>query len=296
MSMMQPAEEWRVLSARIEGLMRASELAASVLKIRTSDEYRVVEDFLVPEMNTLVQELRQFKTEHVGTLPREAASSLDRFLTKWQKQPTVNEVEQRLLLAVRLGVFRSEFEFLLSDSELLATSATERTFEHLNRLLTVDDQVRARWKSAFEESGEVACERLGAVHLLHHGIWAFKVGTKDAATDLVFDEPIEPYLSQARRVAHALVLTEWKTVKDKGEIEKKAGEARKQAEQYAGGALGGLELRSTRYVVLVSRDDIDEAPPDVMGAGGVRYRHIAIPIERPTPSKIARLPHNPLKP
>ena len=53
---------------------------------------------------------------------------------------------------------------------------SERAFLHLRRLLAVDRDVRAKWKAAYEgKQGEVACEALGAVHLLSHGIYAFKV-------------------------------------------------------------------------------------------------------------------------
>jgi hypothetical protein len=91
---------------------------------------------------------------------------------------------------VPLAAFRSEFEYLLQDHEVESRSAVELAFEHLRRLIVVDDQVRKKWQAGFEQH-ETHCERLGSVHLLSHGIWAFKVATGGAATDLVFPEPIE---------------------------------------------------------------------------------------------------------
>jgi hypothetical protein len=52
-----------------------------------------------------------------------------------------------------------------------------------------DSSIRQKWRNAFDE-GEVACEKLGGVHLLLHGIWAFKVHTPEERTDLVLQEPI----------------------------------------------------------------------------------------------------------
>lgn len=45
---------------------------------------------------------------------------------------------------------------------------SKRAFLHLQRLLAVDADIRAKWKGAFEaeHKGELSCEKLGAVHLL----------------------------------------------------------------------------------------------------------------------------------
>jgi hypothetical protein len=157
----------------------------------------------------------------------------------------------------------------------------------LQRLLAVDDDVRSKWKAAFER-GEVRCEQLGAVHLLSHGIFAFKINADGARTDLVFpDEPIEA--SVTRRGIEGLVLTEWKLA-DAGNATDRFEEARRQAELYRQGPLVGTELAGYRYAIAVSLTDLPrEAMLDDMEIGGVVYRHINISIEPRSPSVRARL-------
>jgi hypothetical protein len=57
----------------------------------------------------------------------------------------------------------------------------------------------------------------------------------------------------SRRIARALVLTEWKLVKKPNDSDEIANQARSQVRSYAAGLLGDLELKRTRYVVLVTK-------------------------------------------
>jgi len=111
---------------------------------------------------------------------------------------------------VQLAAFDTEMSFLLSDVQQHLRSRSERAFAHLQRVIVVDQQFREKWKSALRE-GEVACEKLGAVHLLLHGIWAFKVDAAGERTHLVFQDPAGDLLAE-QHYADALVLTEWKTL------------------------------------------------------------------------------------
>ena len=88
---------------------------------------------------------------------------------------------------------------------------------------------------------------VGAVHLLWHGIFAFKIDANRGRTDLVFGEP----LGDQETYADALVLTEWKKA-TKSDASKKFGEATSQAEIYARGPLAGNELHAYRYAVVVT--------------------------------------------
>jgi hypothetical protein len=149
----------------------------------------------------------------------------------------------------------------------------------------VEDDVRNKWWKAYS-TRETACEKLGAVHLLAHGIWAFKVNAPGSATDLVFGDPIEGHSPVMRRAARALVLTEWKLVRNPGEIKAKAEEARGQTNFYSTGVLGDIELKGTRYIVLVCEPDLSTS--DDVKSGIVTYRHIIIPIGPESPSVAAR--------
>lgn len=160
---------------------------------------------------------------------------------------------------------------------------SERAFIHLQRSIAVDEQLRTRWQTAFT-THETACERLGSVHLLLHGIWAFKLNAEKARTDLMFEEPLPP-AGKIEKAATGLVLTEWKRCL-KGDGRDEFEEAVRQCKEYSTGPLGGFELRSHRYAVVVSNDRLTE-PPDIV-EGPTRYRHINIAVNPSTPSKPAR--------
>jgi hypothetical protein len=90
-------------------------------------------------------------------------------------------------------------------------------------------------------------------------------------------------LASSHTAGNALVLTEWSwCAKDI----RKAAEARAQAKLYAAGVLGGLELKRTRYIVLVMVVAAG-APSDVIESG-VTYRHVLVAINPKDPSKAAR--------
>jgi hypothetical protein len=86
----------------------------------------------------------------------------------------------------------------------------------------------------------VACEKLGAVHLLLHGIWAFKVNAAGKRTELVFQEPVSDG-GAGPQYADGLVLTEWKLAPDGAA--KHFKNARSQARRYAQGSLAGNDWR-----------------------------------------------------
>jgi len=279
-------QQWRKLVARIEGLVEASDFLLGTFRNNREDPDSVVRRSVLPQLQELKTLLGEFKSAYGEVLPAEASSYLAEFLSGWTlPQATAPGSELRILRAiVPLALFCGTFEFLADDVEAEARTLTELAFEHLKRRLAVDATEREKWKNAFKH--EVKCEKLGAVHLLSHGIWAFKVSNSAAATDLVYAEPIDDFARTIRRTARALVLTEWKVVRNRSELKIKADEARRQAKLYSGGILADLELKTTRYVVLVSEPSM-KAPLDEKD-GLVRYRHINLPIEGLTPSEQAR--------
>ena len=137
--------------------------------------------------------------------------------------------------------------------------------------------------SAFKK-GEVHCEKLGAIHLLWHGIWAFKVNAEGARTDLVMGNTIDNP-SQVEN-ASGLILTEWKRASSSSDATKKLEEARIQAQKYTAGALGGIELSSPKYIIVVTKDYIN-LPLDIE-VGDIKYRHVNIATEPSVPSTASR--------
>lgn len=143
----------------------------------------------------------------------------------------------------------------------------------------VDEAIREKWKTAFKH--ETRCEKLGALHLLSHGIWAFKADATGGKTDLILNEPLTS-LTNIESTADALVLTEWKLIKTQSELNTKIQEAQRQAEIYSSDVLGGIELRNYRYLIIVSENRL-EMPTDFI-KGVIKYRHINIAVDPEIPS------------
>jgi hypothetical protein len=182
----------------------------------------------------------------------------------------------------RLAALRAAVDYHLQDFTALARRTSERAFLHLQRSIVADPSIKSKWYEAFQD-GEVACEKLGACHLLLHGVWAFKAHSAGERTDLILGEPIRDIV-QVESVADALVLTEWKKITSARNINSIAESARKQATLYGTGSLAGIELATYRYIILVSEVQIS-CPPDIEEAG-ITYRHINVAVCPKSPSKL----------
>lgn len=163
----------------------------------------------------------------------------------------------------------------------LTRSLAVRAFLHLQRSIVADMVVRERWLAAYEE-GEIACEKLGACHLLLHGIWAFKAVGAGEQTDLIMNEPMT-LNDDIRRASQGLVLTEWKIVRTLERMKAQSEAAYKQAASYNRGILAGFPVASTRYLVMVSEDVMQMPDSVVDGATTYEYRNVAV--NPSTPSK-----------
>jgi hypothetical protein len=93
-------------------------------------------------------------------------------------------------------------------------------------------------------------------------------------------------LAAIQRSARTLALTEWKLVRSETDLVTKAEEARNQAGLYSSGPLRSLELKRTRYVVLVCEQEAH--PPEDVSVSGITYRHVVVPVRPAVPSKSAR--------
>jgi hypothetical protein len=290
--------EWKAISAQIEGLVDAARFYVESSGPAQKDIYSVGNRQLIPQILNIFEALRKFADIHKGSIPPAAAQSLVALFNKVDEQfPHRKEIDAYIHVHIRVTIlisFRSEFEYHISDTEAVAKRLSERAFAHLKRSIVADKEVRNKWIEAFKEN-ELACEKLGGVHLLLHGIWAFKLNAEGERTDLVFQEPL-PDSSDIERSAESLVLTEWKLIKNKNhnrpwipkpaEIQETANAARRQIARYASGALGGLELARYRFIVLVSLHNM-VVPADLI-EDGITYRHINIPVDPEHPSKTVR--------
>lgn len=280
--------EWKAISDRIEGLLEAGLFFAQLYRAKASDCYGTVNKELLPHARDIFHKIEEYRKNFESILPQSAVHSIVRFIDRHKShfEPTgLDETDALKLYLSCLASFRSEFTFCTSDIQAVAKRITERAFLHLQRSIIADQNIKERWVIAFD-SGEIDCEKLGAVHLLLHGIWAFKASGPGEQTDLILREPLN--ISEAESAADALVLTEWKVVRNPGELIKKAQEAFRQASVYSRSLLGGLELAGYRYLVLVSQDRL--SPLDDRTENGVVYRHINITVQPSVPSKMRGAP------
>ena len=278
-------DQWKALSSHIRGLMQAGKLHAQYLAVRSSDSYGRGK-YLLEQCERVLAGLRAFQGNFHQVLPPSGREAIDDFVAKIdpliKNTGSPDSRQERVWAAlVLLAAFETEMSFLLSDVQESIRARSERAFSHLQRSIVVDAELRAKWQKAFSD-GEVACEKLGAVHLLLHGIWAFKIDAVGARTDLVFQEPAGDFTT-VQQYADGLVLTEWKKANTDDQSNQRFEEARLQARRYAQGPLAASELTSYRYAVVVSRQQV-EVPPDLR-EDGVVYRHINVSVDPRVPSQ-----------
>lgn len=290
-------DRWRAISTRIRGLVEAGRLHADFLNVNDPDPYRRG-NYLHEQSSKIVKSLREFRETFRQFLPPAVIAELnvfldDQFLTGLLRDPDSGRIpgtkdeqrERTWTILVRLAGFETEMSFLLSDAQLFIRARSERAFAHLQRSIVVDLDFRNRWNAAFKK-GETECEKLGAVHLLLHGIFAFKIDASGARTDLVFQERIDGVYGNEAEFADGFVLTEWKKASTTGDAKRCFEQARSQARLYAEGPLMATELRGYRYIVVVS-DEHTEIPADIE-TDHVLYRHVNIAVAPRSPSKRAR--------
>jgi len=279
-------EQWKALSGRIRSLVDAAHLYAQFQQSNSADTYGSAK-YLGEQSQDILTLLTKFLETNRAILPPTAVQAIENFIGGHQGKVIGNPESAREVraAAVFLAAIESEISYLLTDRQEFIRARSERAFLHLQRSLAVDGDLRAKWLAAYK-AGEVACEGLGSVHLLAHGIYAFKVDSKGARTDLIFDDPIESRFDE--RAVEGLVLTEWKLADEKN-AKDRFKEAKAQTDYYKEGPLATSELRGYRYLIAISLKNLPNSsvPPDLT-ANGVVYRHINVAIEPDVPSKRAK--------
>jgi hypothetical protein len=272
--------EWNALSARIEGLVEATKFLLLTIHTGEHDNYGMTDE-LLKTARDIIYDVNKFCGNFESQIPAEAMRCL---------ASLVQPYEQRLKGAhglpgiqgviTLLASFRSEFNYLLNDIDVIGRSLVSRSFAHLQRSIIADPEFAKRWQTGFDH-GETACEKLGAAHLLLHGIWAFKASAEGERTDLVLGSKLSVDDS-VRRSAEALVLTEWKMVREPKDVNSQAGQGLKQALRYSSGILAGFELSARRYVVLVSKQFV--AVPTSTQEKDISYEYVNIAVSPSVPS------------
>ena len=186
-------QEWQALSARIHGLLDAGSFFYSALQHSSADDLGVRKQILLANAQKIFESLNNYLKEYQSTFPKEAFESLKSFLEQTNKKnivftPRSGTVRGHVQFALTsLAAFQSEFSYTIADTQAVALRITERAFAHLQRSIIADDEIRNKWLSAFSD-GETKCEKLGSLHLLSHGVWAFKAHAEKGRTDLILNE------------------------------------------------------------------------------------------------------------
>jgi len=267
------AESWTALSNRIKNLCAAGHS----LVLRDKEIYGAG-DYLRGESVLTIEAITKFRKDFGGSLPISAIQQIDAFLQSRPVQALRDKATSTRGLhsgLVALEAFEGAVTFSLSGRQEVMLARSELALMHLQRLIAADPDVQGKWQRTYEEKREEECERLGAAHLLSHGIFAFKAESERGITDLIFPErQIE--LTQLQRSVAGCVLTEWKKVTQDNVCEK-LDEAREQAEIYKGGVLAALELVGDRYLIAVSEKMLS-LPVD-FEQDGILYRHINVAVK-----------------
>jgi hypothetical protein len=196
--------KWRAVSAHILSLGEAGNYLIQAFQANEGNYGSV--NLVLRELEQIGRELQAFFNQYQSQLPPSAAEYLRERLEQYSalthsldQAPSSGKIQG----VAAVLMIRAHFEYLIHDTEIEGRNATELAFEHLRRLIVVNEKIREDWADAFKQREERS-ESLGAVHLLSHGIWAFKVTGSGAATDLVYREPLvqSPIL---QRTARALV-------------------------------------------------------------------------------------------
>ena len=271
-------EAWRQLAASIQAFRTACELSTQFARInQVAWDTAPIGSFA----RRIVKALLVFGADNRHQLPLPVTQLVDSYKSRFsalESPPWSGNLTQTV--CIEILSLETEISYLLSDSEQHLRVLSERAFQHLQRSIAADPEIRAKWLRAFG-MGEVACERLGSLHLLSFGIFGFKVDGAGARTDLLFPE--RPIGREEAAFSEGLVLTEWKLARTASDAAELFRNAMHQAEQYADGILAGVELRRHRYLVVVSEHQV--AVPLDGASGGVVYRNINIAVDPKTPSK-----------
>jgi hypothetical protein len=183
----------------------------------------------------------------------------------------------------RLGLIRTLLHDVLTSPEPHWVERVELAFIHLQRLLAADDVLRKKWKDRWTKAREPELEALGAIQLLQHQLFGFKARSTGAETDQIIGTSLGTSsvlnTDDAIRSGSPLVLTEWKKVLKQKDTNAKLNEARRQLQKYPTTAATSLELRRTRFAVLVSMKELAELQPFEELSDGSRMRIVNITIE-----------------
>jgi len=282
-------DEWNAVAARIEGLVAAATFLSQTLLIDKNDPQTICHD-VRKQAEEIVGLLRTLATKYRKQMPASVSAAIDVFFSGQAKKITSDmyaKVEELRVGPSSLAFLKCQIDYLLADLSAVTRRRSDRAFLHLQRSILADSDINDKWQRAFDTRYEPNCEKLGAAHLLLHGIYAFKITSEHERTDLFFnDRPLDELNLSA--IVDAFVLTEWKCIYERDDYRSKAAQARTQSDLYTAGVAAGMELTDRRYIILVSQEDIPELSRLDSIDNRVEYKHLNIVINPGSPSERAK--------
>jgi hypothetical protein len=279
-----PQATWSAIAARLEGVERTAMTYAGYLGNSSAKAMPGADDVIFDACVSTWKAIQQFRTGFGDALPPIVSVAIDTFASANGAKIVTGglgaDFTAKRVIVMKLMLLGGEITHGMNDHSEEIRSAAELAFKHLQQMIVVDQDVRAKWKTAYI-GGETDCEKLGGVHLLWHGIQAFKAHATGGRTDLILPEPLKWEENSGVR---GLVLTEWKKG-DRSDVSRKYEAAKRQAVQYASGALGGVELRRFRFLVLVTEKAVTVPADEV--EDGVTFRYVNIAVDPDSPSVAA---------
>ncbi len=277
--------DWNLISEKIKSLLNSSAFFYNISNMGKNDPYGISKDIADNAINTYDSVIK-FDNDYKKSFSEESQKILSNFfyltqeivesLSKDSKNPNMV-----LKILLNLSLLENEMTYHLKDSQEFIIKTVEIAFNHLQRLLVADKNVREVW---VKEKNELAFEKLGGAHLLLHKIWGFKIDTAGERSDLVLAGKIDENDPLYRSV-DGLVLTEWKVVRKENEKDDRIEKAIKQCQRYSKGSLSAIELARYRYIVLVSEKHLDIEKDSRGDSDGIIYRIVNIAYNPDPPSK-----------
>lgn len=276
-------EDWTTIAARGRALRASGNFYIAGTSAFGSDYNGAGGYILLPEVDGILDAIAAFRVAYENLLGAAVLAAIDRHALRHSTNKTGG------IPGVIFGVTNTlwaveEITHLLANHQADLISATDRAFLHLRRSIVADPDIHAKWQTAFDKR-ETACEKLGAAHLLLHGVYAFKSNAAGEQTDLIVGDKLAVD-DTLRGAVRGLVLTEWKLARKGEDADAEFAAARRQALAYSTGSLTGFELADLRYAVVVTDKQVN-VPADI-DENGVRWRHVNIAVGPLTPSAAAR--------
>lgn len=257
---------WKNISGRILQLQEVSKAYFDSINSFGVDHYGIGGTSIIPAAKDLSLEIIELKRSFARLPPKVVTliAKLEKNFSghKFTGIPGVGGA------MVILGVFNSEMNFYLKDHEIVMKERVKLAFAHLQRSLIADPEIQRKWMLAYQEN-DVLVEKLGGAQLLSHGIWAFKPQEDGERMDLVTHQSIK--VEEVEAAGATLAMTEWARVNAEI-LPERVKHAHAKAKSYPARDFVGSELRTERYLVMVS--DRPLAMPRNATDGEVEYIYI----------------------